>query len=86
MFEYHGAYYEIEDGWYLVKVLDFPGVISQGRTLRSTRVMTRDTLQTMAAWHMEQGQPLPKPNALARGKKTAFQETIPLKAGTCGSP
>ena len=35
MREYHAAYYEIEDGWYMAVVMDFPGVVSQGRTLRS---------------------------------------------------
>jgi hypothetical protein len=27
MLEYHAAYYEIEDGWYMAKMLDFPGVV-----------------------------------------------------------
>jgi hypothetical protein len=30
MLEYHAAYYEIEDGWYLAKILDFPGAIRPG--------------------------------------------------------
>jgi predicted RNase H-like HicB family nuclease len=80
MLEYHAAYYEIEDGWYMAKVLDFPGVVSQGRTLRSARVMIRDALRSMAAWYLEDGQPLPKPSPRARDRKAAFQETIPLRA------
>jgi predicted RNase H-like HicB family nuclease len=78
MLEYHAAYYEIEDAWYMAKVLDYPGVLSQGRTLRSARRMIRDALRLMAQCDMEEGRPLPKPNARARDKKAVFQETIPL--------
>jgi predicted RNase H-like HicB family nuclease len=80
MLEYHAAYYEIEDGWYMAEVLDFPGVLSQGRTLRSARVMIRDALRLMAECYLEENHPLPKPNPRAKDKKAAFQETIPLKA------
>ena len=35
MLEYHAAFYKYpeDDGWYVVSVLDFPGVNTQGRTL-----------------------------------------------------
>ena len=79
MRQYHAAYYEIEDGWYMAKVLDFPGAISQGRTLRSARVMVRDALRQVAECHLEEGLPLPKPDPRAKDRKAAFQETIPLK-------
>jgi predicted RNase H-like HicB family nuclease len=79
MLQYHVAYYEIEDGWYMAEVLDFPGVISQGRTLKSARRMIRDGLREMARYVMDQGEALPKPNPRAKDKKAAFQETIPLK-------
>jgi predicted RNase H-like HicB family nuclease len=77
--EYHAAYYEIEDGWYMAVVLDFPGTISQGKTLRSARRMIRDALRLMAETTLEDGQPLPRPNPRARDKKAVFAETIPLK-------
>ena len=48
MLQYHAAYYPIEDGWYMAKVLDFPGAVSQGRTLRSARGMIRDALRQVA--------------------------------------
>ncbi len=48
MLEYHAAYYEIEDGWFMARVLDFPGALSQGRTLQSTRRMIRDALRGLA--------------------------------------
>ena len=79
MLEYHAAYYEIDDGWYLAAVLDFPGTISQGKTLRSARRMIRDALRAMAECHLDDGKPLPIPNPRARDRKAAFQERIPLK-------
>lgn len=37
MLKYHAAYYRDEEGWYMVCLLDFPGVNSQGRTLKEAR-------------------------------------------------
>ena len=67
MLEYHAAYYRFEDddGWYVVSVLDFPGVHTQGRTLREARFMVRDALQLMVECYLEEGKKLPKPNAKA---------------------
>ena len=79
MLEYHAAYYEIEDGWYMAEILDYPGVLSQGRTLRSARRMIRDALRLMVECHMEQGQPLPRPNPRAKDKKAIFVEKISFK-------
>jgi predicted RNase H-like HicB family nuclease len=79
MLEYHAAYYQIEDGWYMAKVLDFPGVLSQGRTLQSARRMIRDALRLMAQDVVEEGEPMPRPNPRAKDKKAVFQETIPLR-------
>jgi len=69
MLEYHAAYYQVEDGWYMAKVLDFPGTVSQGRTLRSARRMIRDALRTMAEWLIEEGETLPRPSSRARDKQ-----------------
>jgi predicted RNase H-like HicB family nuclease len=79
MLEYHAAYFVIEDGWYMAKVLDFPGVVSQGRTLKSARRMVRDALRLGAECLVEEGEPLPRPNPRARDKKAVFAETIPLR-------
>lgn len=79
MLEYHAAYYVVEDGWFMAKVLDYPGVASQGRTLQSARRMIRDALRTMAEWDMEEGRPFPRPNPRARDKKAVHSETIQLK-------
>ena len=85
MLEYHAAYYKDEGGWYVAEVLDFPGVASQGRTLRSAQKMVRDALRVMAECLLEDGQALPKPNPRVRDRKAAFTETIPLRVrATCG--
>ncbi len=76
MLEYHVAYFEIEDGWFMAKVLDFPGAVSQGRTLRSARQMIRDSLRGLAEFILESGEPLPRPNPRARDKSAEFSETL----------
>jgi predicted RNase H-like HicB family nuclease len=79
MLEYHAAYYEGEDGWVVAEVLDYPGVLSQGRTLKSAKAMIRDALRLMAECDIEQGRPLPRPNSKAKAKKALFSEAIPLR-------
>ncbi len=79
MLGYHAAYYIIEDGWYMAKVLDFPGAVSQGRTLQSARRMIRDALAGLAEFILKKGEPLPKPNPRARDKTAAYQEKITLR-------
>jgi predicted RNase H-like HicB family nuclease len=79
MLEYHAAYYKEDSGWYVARLIDFPGVLSQGRTLKSARRMARDALKTMARWYIEDNQPLPKPNPRARDKHADFAETIRLR-------
>ena len=76
--EYHAAYYLQPSGWYVVSLLDFPGVHSQGRTLRSARFMVKDALKMTAEWYLEDGKPLPKPNRKARDKKADHLEKIRL--------
>jgi len=80
MLQYHAAYYKIDDGWYMAEVLDFPGAISQGKTLRSARRMIRDALRALAECYLDERKPLPMPNPRARDPKAVFQELIPLKA------
>ena len=78
MLEYHAAYYPIEDGWYMVRVLDFPGAITQGKDLKDARMMVRDALKLMAECTLELGDPLPRPNPRARSKKAVLIEPIRL--------
>jgi predicted RNase H-like HicB family nuclease len=79
MLSYHAAYYPIEDGWFMVRVLDFPGAISQGRSIEHARKMIKDALCLMAEHRLEQGEPLPRPNPRARDKKAVRIEAISLK-------
>jgi len=82
MLEYHAAYFKQDCGWYVVEIVDFPGVFSQGKTLNSARMMIRDALKLMAESQVEDGVALPRPNPKARptfGKKPDFVEAIPLK-------
>jgi predicted RNase H-like HicB family nuclease len=78
MLEYHAAYYKQPSGWYVVELLDFPGVFSQGKTLRSARWMIKDALKLVAECYMEEGTPLPRPNPKARSKKADLLEPVRL--------
>jgi predicted RNase H-like HicB family nuclease len=80
MLEYHAAYYQLEEdgGWYYVKLLDFPGVHSQGKTLRSARRMIRDALRLMAEYYLDELRPFPRPNPRVNDKKAVFCEKIPV--------
>ena len=74
----HAAYYPGEDGWFVVRVLDFPGVVSQGRTIAHARSMIKDVLRMMAEYRLEEGESMPRPNARARDKKAVLLEVIKL--------
>jgi predicted RNase H-like HicB family nuclease len=78
MLEYHAAFYPLDDGWYYVRVLDFPGTNTQGRNLNDARYMVRDALTMMAECLLERGEPLPKPNRRARDKKAERVEPVRL--------
>ena len=87
MLDYHVAYYEIEDGWYLAKAIDFPGAVSQGRTLKSARHMIRDSLRGLADFILEKGESLPRPDSEASDSAAIFSETIRLKVRSqAGAP
>jgi predicted RNase H-like HicB family nuclease len=78
MLEYHAAYYPIEKGWYLARVLDFPGTISEGKDLEEARWMIRDALRLMAEAILERGEALPRPDPTASDKKAVLIEPIRL--------
>jgi predicted RNase H-like HicB family nuclease len=79
MLKYHAAYYHGESGWIVARVLDFPGAVSQGRTLASARRMIRDSLRLMAETLIEEGDALPRPNPRAKDRAALFQEVIPVR-------
>ena len=81
MLEYHAAYYKHmeDDGWYVVSVLDFPGVNTQGKTLREARNMVKDALQLMVECYLEEGRTLPKPNPMAKDPTAKRIEKVRLQ-------
>jgi predicted RNase H-like HicB family nuclease len=81
MLEYHAAYYQFpeDDGWYVVSVLDFPGVNTQGRTLREARLMMKDALQLMVKSYLEEGRKLPRPNPNAADSAAKRLEKVRLE-------
>jgi predicted RNase H-like HicB family nuclease len=80
MLQYHAAYFQDPaTGWYTAEVLDFPGVLSQGRTLTSARRMVKDALRTMAEWYLGDGKALPRPNPRAKSKSAEVVELIRLR-------
>ena len=81
MLEYHAAFYKYpeDEGWYVVSVLDFPGVNTQGRTLREARFMVKDALQLMVECYLEEGRILPKPNPKAKDPSAKRIERIRLQ-------
>src|SRR6266540_234209 len=80
MLEYHAAFFPIEDGWYLVRLLDFPEVFTQGKDLEDARFMIRDCLKLYAEMYMEDGKPLPRPNPRAKNRKAELIEPVCLSA------
>jgi predicted RNase H-like HicB family nuclease len=79
MIEYKAAFYEgQENGWFLAKVLDFPGVATPGRTLDKAREMLRDDLREMSEWLLEDGQPLPHPDPAVSDPNADVIEPIQL--------
>jgi predicted RNase H-like HicB family nuclease len=78
MLEYHAAYYRDEKGWYVAKVVDFPGVVTQGKTLREARRMLRHALMEMADWLARDGEPLPRPVSRLKEEAAALVEPIRL--------
>jgi predicted RNase H-like HicB family nuclease len=81
MLEYHAAFYQSkdDDGWYVVRVLDFPGVNTQGKTLREARFMVQDAIRTMVECYLEEGRKLPKPNPRATDRAAKRVEKVRLQ-------
>jgi len=81
MLEYHAAFYKHKEdaGWYVVSVLDFPGVNTQGRTLREARFMVKDALKLMVECYLDEGKTLPKPNPEATDPAAKRIENIRLE-------
>ena len=76
MLDYHAAFYPADNGWYVVSLLDFPGVNSQGKNLREARMMIKDALKLMAESYLEDGRTLPIPDTNANDPAAKRHETI----------
>ncbi len=82
MIVYKAAYKKCEDGWYTAWVIDFPGAISQGRTLNRARVMLADALQLMAETSILHGKLIPPPNPNVHDNEADVVEPIFLNIQT----
>lgn len=79
MLQYRAAYTRSPDSdWFVAQVLDFPGAISQGKSLDAARRMLRDALRELAEHLIEQGEPLPRPNPEATDPDANLIEPIEL--------
>jgi predicted RNase H-like HicB family nuclease len=80
MLRYHVAYYlpRGENRMVVAEVLDFPGVFSEGFDLPDARSMVASALLDVAQAHLEQGLPLPIPNAEASARDADLIELLPL--------
>ncbi len=80
MLEYHASYrYQKDSGWCVVQVLDFPGALSQGRTLKSARRMIRNAVGLMDECLIERGEPLPVPDPDAADKSALLVEPVRVR-------
>lgn len=86
MLEYHAAYYRFEEdeGWYVVSILDFPGINTQGRTLREARFMVKDALQLMVECYLDERRRLPRPNPKATDPAAKRIEKVRLEVRVHG--
>ena len=80
MLRYHVAYFLPKNGDRMVvaEVLDFPGVCSQGFDLADARGMIASALEDMAQTYLEDGKPLPRPDAKAASSEADLVEMLPL--------
>jgi len=59
------------------EALDFPGAVSQGFDLADARVMIASALEDLAQILLEEGRPLPVPDAEASSPDADLIELIP---------
>jgi predicted RNase H-like HicB family nuclease len=80
MLRYQVAYYlpKGPDRMVVAEVLDFPGVVSQGFDLADARLMIASALEDMARMLLEEGKPLPLPNADVTAPDADLIEFVPL--------
>jgi predicted RNase H-like HicB family nuclease len=87
MLRYHVAFYLPHTAGEVVvaEVLDFPGAVSQGFDLPDARLMIASAMEDLAQILLEEGKPLPVPNADATALDADLIEIVPLSVHV-GSP
>ena len=80
MLRYHVAYFlpKGDDRMVVAKVLDFPGVVSQGFDLADARLMIASALEDIAGMCLEEGKALPVPDSNASSESADLIELLPL--------
>ena len=69
--EYSVVYQVIEDGWYLARVPELPGAVTQGRTLAEAREMIKDAVELLLESYRE--------NAMRDAPGNAIWETLSVE-------
>jgi predicted RNase H-like HicB family nuclease len=69
----------------VAEALDFPGAVSQGFDLPDARLMIASAMEDLAQILLEEGKPLPVPNADATALDADLIEIVPLSVHV-GSP
>lgn len=77
MLTYKAMYKYFEEGIH-AEVLDFPGVISCGKSLEETRKMLASALVDMAETNLLNGEPLPMPDPNITDPDSDLEEPIHL--------
>ncbi len=80
MLRYHLAFYLPRKSGEMVvaEALDFPGVVTQGFDLADARLMIASAMEDIAQLLLEEGRPLPTPNADATASDADLIELVPL--------
>jgi predicted RNase H-like HicB family nuclease len=78
MLTYKAAYQFVDEGWVFAQVLDFPGVLTQGKGLDDARRMLQSALVDLAETCVDLGKPFPKPNPDATDPEADIEEPIYL--------
>jgi predicted RNase H-like HicB family nuclease len=87
MLRYHVAFYlpSKPDEMVIAEALDFPGAVTQGFDLPDARLMIASAMEDLAQILLEEGKPLPVPNADATALDADLIEIVPLSVHV-GSP
>ena len=80
MLRYHVAFHlpRVAGEMVVAEALDFPGAVSQGFDLPDARLMIASAMKDLAELLLEEGRPLPTPNANASAPDADLLELVPL--------